>query len=113
MRKLILALSGIFAAILGLSRLIGRRERVDWRDADRPGRNVTVDGVGVHYIERGSGPVVVMVHGFGGHTFNFRHLIPDLAVDHRIVALDLMGFGYSERPREVDYSLSAQARLVL
>ncbi len=112
-RKVAVIISTIVGALLALSHLIGRRERVDWRDAERPGRIVDVDGVGVHYVERGSGPAIVLVHGFGGHTFSFRHLIPDLAKDHRVVALDLKGFGYSERPKKSDYSLGAQARLVL
>ncbi len=113
MRKIVIAAGAIVTALLAVSRLLRRREDIGWRDADAPGRIATVDGVGTHYIEQGSGPAVVLVHGFGGHTFSYRHLIPDLAKDHRVVAIDLKGFGYSERPQKSDYSLGAQARLVV
>ncbi len=72
-----------------------------------------MDGVGVHYVERGKGPALVLIHGFGGHTFSFRHQIPAFARDHRVLAVDLLGFGYTQRPQKADYSLGAQARLVL
>src|SRR3989442_15747988 len=113
MRKVIIAAGAIIAALIAVSRFFRRREDIDWRDADAPGRIATIGGVGINYIDRGSGPAVVLIHGFGAHTFSFRYLIPDLAKDHRVVALDLKGFGYSERPKKSDYSLSAQARLVV
>jgi pimeloyl-ACP methyl ester carboxylesterase len=113
MRRVIIAVTAIGSALLALSRLVRRREDIDWRDAEVPGRIATIDGVGIHYIERGNGPPIVLIHGFGGHTFSFRYLIPDLATDHRVVALDLKGFGYSERPPKSDYSLGEQARLVV
>ncbi len=114
MRKAITALGAAVMAALTLRWLMRPREEIDWRDAEAPGRTVTVDGVGIHYVERGRGPdAVVLIHGFGGHTYSFRYLIPDLARYHRVVAVDLKGFGYSERPQKSDYSLSAQARLVV
>lgn len=113
MRKASAAVAAIIAALLAVSRLFRRRERIDWRDAKRPGRIIDVDGVGIHYVQQGTGPPLVLIHGFGGHTFSFRHQIPVFARDRRVLALDLMGFGYSERPRKADYSLEAQARLVL
>jgi pimeloyl-ACP methyl ester carboxylesterase len=72
-----------------------------------------VDGVAVHYVESGSGPAIVMVHGFGGSTFSFRYQMAELSRDHRCVAIDLKGFGFSQRSEGGDYSLTAQARLVL
>ncbi len=114
MRKVIAAIGGVIVAALTLRWLVRPREDIDWRRARPPGSIVEIDGVGVHYIERGGGPdAVVLIHGFGGHTYTFRYLIPELASDHRVVALDLKGFGYSERPKKSDYSLSAQASLVV
>ncbi len=114
MRKAITALGAAVMAALTLRWLMRPREEIDWRDAEAPGRTVTVDGVGIHYVERGRGPdAVVLIHGFGGHTYSFRYLIPDLARYHRVVAVDLKGFGYSERPQKSDYSLSSQACLVV
>ncbi len=103
----------MFTAFLAILRFFRPRETVDWPDPSAPGRIATISGVGVHYTDQGSGPAVVLVHGFGAHAYTFRHIASDLSRDHRVVALDMKGFGYSERPRRGDYSLSAQARLVL
>jgi pimeloyl-ACP methyl ester carboxylesterase len=113
MRRAIAALGGAIAAVAALRWLRRPREDIDWRSAKPPGQIVDVDGVPLHYIERGNGPPVVLIHGFLGHTFSFRHLIPELAKDHRAVAIDLKGFGYSGRPRKSNYSLAEQARLVV
>lgn len=118
MRRLLRIFAAIIGALLGLSRLLLRRETVDWRKASKPGRIAEVAGAdgrvaGIHIIDEGSGPAVMLVHGFGGHTYSFHATIPDLARDHRVVALDLIGFGYSERPRDADYSLTAHATRVL
>ena len=113
MRNAIRAVGGAVAAVVSFRWLTRRREDVDWRTAKPPGQIIDVDGVPMHYIERGTGPnAAVLIHGFGGHTYTFRYLIPELARDHRVVAVDLKGFGYSARPKKSNYSLSEQARLV-
>ena len=103
----------VSAALAVISRLITRRETIDWRDAQVDGKIAEIDGVGLHYLDRGSGPAVLLVHGFGGHTFSFRHTIPALEREYRVIAVDLMGFGFSERPADADYSLAAHATRVL
>ena len=105
--------AAVSAALALIGRLIRRRETLDWRDAAVPGKVADIDGVGIHYIDQGKGPAVLLIHGFGGHTFSFRDTIPALAADHRVIAVDLMGFGYSERPANADYSLTAHATRVL
>jgi len=68
----------------------------------------------VHVERAGSGEAIVLLHGFGGSSWSWRKVIPSLATDHRVVALDLNGFGWTERPRELEaYTLDGQARLVL
>ncbi len=114
MRKLWIALGAFFAAIVALWRFLFRkREVLDWRDVPRRGRLIDVDGENIHCVDEGRGPPVVLIHGFGGHTYSYRYLIPELAPDHRVVALDLLGFGYSERVPDADYSHQAQAGRVL
>jgi len=114
MRKAIAAVGGAVAAVAALRWLRRRKEDIDWRSARPPGAIVDVDGVPIHYIERGSGPAAaVLIHGFLGHTYSFRYLIPELAKDRRVVAVDLKGSGYSSRPEKGDYSLTEQARLVI
>lgn len=89
-----------------------RFESLEPETAGAPGAFVDVDGVRVHYVEAGKGDPVLLVHGWNGCTFSFRYTIPELARRHRVVALDLLGFGYSARPARGDYSVSAQVRLV-
>jgi pimeloyl-ACP methyl ester carboxylesterase len=115
-KKLFATIGAIFAgvgAVLTMRRLNRVREDTRWEDARRPGKIVAVDGVALHYIESpGAGVPVVMIHGFGGETFTFRHQMSYFAPGHRCVAIDLKGFGYSERAAG-DYSLVEQARLML
>lgn len=109
----ITAVLAAIAAVVSMRWLLKSREDTDWADAAKPGRLLEVEGVRLHYIERGSGPAIVMIHGFGGQTFSFRYQMEEFARGHRCVAIDLKGFGYSERPKGGDYSLEEQARLVL
>lgn len=111
--KLVLGLLAAAGSALTLRWLFRSDETIEWEEAPRAGKIARVNGVAIHYIDRGQGPAVVLIHGFGGHTFSYRRNIPALSKHHRVIAVDLMGFGYSERPKEGDYSLSAQARLVL
>jgi pimeloyl-ACP methyl ester carboxylesterase len=52
----------------------------------------------VRYVRRGAGPPVVLVHGIGSSLFTWRKVLPALATDHDVVALDLPGFGGSDVP---------------
>ena len=114
MRKLLLIGLGLAAvSAFALRRLLRSDEMIEWEDAPHPGKLTTVDGVAVHHLDEGHGPAVVLIHGFGGHTFSFRKNVPVLAEHYRVIAVDLKGFGYTERPREGDYSLTAQAQMVV
>lgn len=62
---------------------------------------VRARGVEFHYAEAGSGEdVVLCLHGWPQHWYEWRHLMPALADRHRVLALDLRGFGWSEAPRD-------------
>ena len=71
-----------------------------------------VDGVRVRYVDRGKGPPVVLLHGFASSLETWSTIVPQLAQKHRVIALDLKGFGWTDRPAG-DYSPQAQAALVL
>ncbi len=66
------------------------------------------DGVRVFYRAAGdaSAPVVLLLHGFPASSFMFRNLIPRLAIDYRVVAPDLPGFGFTEVPARRNYAYS-------
>ena len=78
------------------------------------GRFVEVDGVRVHYIARGKGRPVVLIHGNGtmAEDFVICGLLDQLAKRYRVIALDRPGFGHTDRPRWRVWTASAQARLV-
>ena len=71
-----------------------------------------VDGARLRYVDRGKGPPVVLLHGFASSLETWDLLVPELEKTHRVIALDLKGFGWSDRP-EGDYSPAAEARLVV
>src|SRR5262245_14546351 len=68
--------------------------------------------VNLYYEETGKGPPVLLLHGFGASTFTWRHVVPDLAQTHRVIAVDLKGFGQSDKPFDERYSVSDQAELL-
>lgn len=59
----------------------------------------------LHYIDEGQGPVVVMVHGNPTWSYFFRHVISQLATNHRVIAIDHMGCGLSDKPQDYPYRL--------
>ena len=79
----------------------------------RSARASMANGIRTNYLEAGSGEqTVVLVHGSGpGVTSyaNWRLVIPALAEDFHVVAPDMVGFGYSDRPEGVEYSLDTWA----
>ena len=70
----------------------------------------TPDGHRMHYVDEGSGPVIVFLHGNPSWSFEFRHLIRELRHDFRCIAVDHVGFGLSSRSkRKEDHSPQAHA----
>jgi pimeloyl-ACP methyl ester carboxylesterase len=64
-------------------------------------RQVRARGIEFHVAEAGSGEdVVLCLHGWPQHWYEWRHLMPALADRHRVLALDLRGFGWSDAPRD-------------
>jgi len=71
----------------------------------------SVNGARVRFIDVGEGPAVVLIHGFASSLDTWNGIVPELRKTHRVIALDMKGFGWSSRP-EGDYSPRAQAELV-
>jgi pimeloyl-ACP methyl ester carboxylesterase len=77
------------------------------------GKFIDIDGVRLHYIDKGSGPPLLLIHGLAGQVLNFTHsLLGRLTHDFRFVILDRPGSGYSLRPDETLAPLTAQARII-
>lgn len=73
---------------------------------------VDVHGVRLHYQEKGEGTPLILLHGLASSTYTWRNLFEPLSKNYRVIAIDLKGFGFSEKP-DGDYSRPEQARLVI
>ena len=70
-----------------------------------------IDGVQIHYQEKGTGVPLVLIHGFTSSTYSWKDVFGPLSKNFRVIAVDLKGFGFSGKP-DGDYSRPAQAVLV-
>jgi len=104
--------AGLALLIVGLvlfTALIARKAEAL---APPTGRFIEVDGARLHYLDRGTGPVVVLVHGLGGNLRNFSGLVDKLAATCRVVAVDRPGSGYSTMISGEHPTLRAQATII-
>ncbi len=61
------------------------------------------NGHGINYVKSGdSGPIVLLIHGFGASVYHWRYIIPELSKKCRVYAVDCLGFGWSDKAL-VDY----------
>lgn len=109
--------NGALLAGLGLAAsflYVRAKTRQVEREHPAEGRFVEVDGVRLHYIERGTGPVLVLLHGNGVYSSDYAAsgLLERAAEQYRVIAFDRPGYGYSERPRGTVWTPQNQARLL-
>jgi len=72
---------------------------------------LSINGHRYHYLDEGSGPPILMVHGNPTWSFYFRNLITALAPDHRVIVPDHMGCGLSDKPSAADYDYRLRTRV--
>src|SRR6202040_2936279 len=72
-----------------------------------------LDGARVRYLRAGSGPPLILLHGLLAYSFSWRFTLQSLAPYATVYAPDLLGAGFSDRPRDIDHSMRATARRVL
>jgi pimeloyl-ACP methyl ester carboxylesterase len=109
---LVPALLGV--AAIGASALYVRKQTRDAEHRHPPvGRFMNVDGVRLHYLERGQGDPLVLIHGNGSliQDFMISGLVDRLAKRYRVIVFERPGFGYSTRPRRF-WTPRAQAQLL-
>ncbi|MHB9072786.1 MAG: alpha/beta fold hydrolase [Desulfobaccales bacterium] len=100
---LILILTGcahVPAPTVSLEQSLGQQKTFDYQ------------GVKINYYEAGQGPPIILLHGFGGCSYSWRFLAPELAQDHRVFTVDLKGYGLSDKPEDGNYAVSNQADMV-
>ena len=71
-----------------------------------------VNGVRIHYVEQGRGDPVLFIHGNPTWSYLWRNIIPKVAETHRAIAVDLLGFGKSDRPKDADYSFEQHCAVI-
>jgi len=120
-RYLIAGAGGLAGATIA-AKLLSRPRDLDWEQhgaslrASGRSRFVEVDGVRVHYQEAGerAAPAILLLHGFCASSLVWDNVILSIAAaGFRVVAPDLVGFGFTEKPREWSYTIEAQARGVV
>lgn len=114
------AVGGAVGALVAW-KLLSRAETVDWQTvADKVIHSenshfVEIDGATVHFQEFGdaSNPTLLLIHGFTASAYVWKTVAPELANEgFHIVAVDLIGFGYSDKPSWFDYKITSQARMI-
>lgn len=119
-RNVALAIGGAIGAAVAV-KLVTRPRSVNWDDvfdlvphSDRS-HFVNVDGMAIHYQAFGdrSKPPIILIHGYTASVYVWKTTAPLLAeAGFHVIALDLLGFGFSDKPSWFDYSIQSQARMV-
>lgn len=92
-----LALSLVFSALIGFASLCYGAD-----EADLGTHGFAKSGdVKIHYVTKGTGPLVVMIHGFPDYWYTWRNQIPELAKHFQVVAIDQRGYNKSDQPKGV------------
>jgi len=107
--------AAVTAGALAILALVNRRLARNAENDNPPaGQFLEVNGVRLHYLERGSGPPLVLLHGNGSmiQDFETSGLIDLAARNYRVIVFDRPGFGHSDRPRNVVWTPAAQAELI-
>src|SRR3981081_2801502 len=100
---------------LAISAMVNRHLAKNAENDNPPaGQFLEVNGVRLHYVERGSGTPLVLLHGNGSMIQDFESsgLIDLAAKNCRVIVFDRPGFGHSDRPRNVVWTPAAQAELI-
>jgi pimeloyl-ACP methyl ester carboxylesterase len=109
------------ATLAVAAKLLARPRDADWNKCrhivfhSEHSRFVDLDGVRVHYQEAGDAkaPAVVLIHGFASSTLVWSKVFLDLAAaGFRVIVPDMLGYGYSGKPRNGEYTIAGQANLI-
>lgn len=119
-KNLAIAIAGGLGAAVAV-KMLSRAKTVIWDEiSDQVPHSehshfIPVEGARLHYQEFGdrAHPTLVLLHGYTASLFVWHKVAPLLGeAGFHVIALDLVGFGYSEKPKWFDYSIPSQARMV-
>ena len=69
-------------------------------------------GISINYEDHGQGQPLILLHGYGASTYSWRYVSPYFSKAYRVIAIDLKGFGLSDKPMDNDYSVLDQSRII-
>lgn len=119
-RDLVIGAGGIAAGAI-VVKMLTRPRSVAWNDVARviPHSDrsdfIEIDGIRIHFQQFGdpAAPTLLLIHGFTASVYVWKTAAPLLAASgFNVVALDLVGFGYSGKPAWFDYTITSQARII-
>lgn len=119
-RNVALGIGGAIGAVIA-AKMLTRAKNVKWEAASgvvphsEHSHFVRIDGATVHYQEFGdkAKPKLILIHGYTASVYVWHATAPLLADNgFHVFAIDLLGFGYSEKPAWFDYSITSQARTI-
>ena len=119
-RNLALAIGGAVGAAVAV-KMLTRAKSVEWDDVApliphaANSHFVNVDGARVHFQEFGdtSRPTILLIHGYTASLYVWKTVAPMFAdAGFHVIAVDLLGFGYSDKPSWFDYAITSQARMI-
>jgi pimeloyl-ACP methyl ester carboxylesterase len=74
------------------------------------GTQINLDGDNIFLRDEGTGPVLLMIHGFPMSSWDWKDVFAPLSENYHVVAPDMLGYGFSDKPTKGDYSTRAQSR---
>jgi haloalkane dehalogenase len=81
-------------------------------DKDITSNYTQIEGVKIHYLKAGVGKTILLIHGWPTSSYLWRDLIPDLSTKYQVIAIDLPGFGNSDKSPQDSYSFRYYKRII-
>lgn len=79
---------------------------------EHTGEFIDIQGIKIHFVAAGEGEPVLFVHGIGQSAYTFRHNLDEFSKDFFVIAPDMIGYGYSDKP-ELTYSIEENSEFLL
>lgn len=118
MKKVLIAILSVvvlLALIIVILPQVNQKDNCSYTDFAKKhskGQFIKVDGKQVHYIEKGTGKPIILIHGFLYHTVMWEKSIDALSEKFKVFVIDLWGWGYSERLADLGYSFETYGEQV-
>lgn len=75
--------------------------------------HTSINGHRIAFREQGEGDPLILIHGIPTNSLMWRNIIPKLAQNRRVIALDMLNYGQSAKPESADVSINAQSRMIV